>query len=335
MKACALVAVAISMVAWGLPAWAQGRGSLRISAPGAFTIGITNSGTASFTQYSTGGSSLGGFRGGFGGTLSGSSGFSVSRGDTSVLSPSAFSSPMLPEVRTGLTIKGGPRLSMDTSNANDLGGLSSAGLMGERATGKTDDILGNDLRDTISSLAPLGTGIYADSMREGERAFREDHPLVAFAKFKTANDIAGSNDPESLLSMAHAKFAGGSYSTAAYYIRQVLRLQPMLLHINLRPRDFYADRTIYVRDVQRLRDFIELSPRDADGRLVMAYLAWFDPGMGPTIARQAIAQGLANQNLPQETHGLEMFAEAMGTSGSITPPPSATTRPANSPEPAR
>ena len=335
MKVCALVAATMAVVALSLPTFAQGRGSVQISNPGS-NMGAVSSSVMTFSAYSTGAGNLPRFGGSPGGTLNSSASFNVGRsaGDSSILSPYAnSSSSMMPEARAGMKLKGGPQLTVDQSAApQDIQSVFSKATL---ATGmdisKVQDILGAAPAQAITSLAPTGTGTYADSMREGERAFRDGNYLVAFDKFRMANDIAG-RDPESLLSMAHAKFAGGSYSSSAFYLRQVLRVLPQLLQVNLQPRDFYSDRTSYVRDMERLRNYIAMSPNDADGQLLMAYFAWFDPTMGPKVAQQAIAQGLAKPNLPQATSGLEMFSEAMNTAGRSSPPPSATTRPAYSSE---
>ena len=342
MKVCALVSATMAVVALSLPTFAQGRGSMSPSSPGSRSIGGSTSSVTTFESYSTGANGLSRFGGSAGvGTTGNLGNYSGGRGgDSSTLSPYASSSSsMMPVARTGMQLKGGLQLTVDQSAApKDIqGAFSMATLANGTDMGKVQDILGAAPAQAITSLAPSGAGPYADSMREGERAFRDGNYLMAYAKFRMANDIAG-RDPGSLLSMAHAKFAGGSYSSSAFYLRQVLRILPQLLQVNLQPRDFYSDRTVYVRDMERLRDYVALSPNDADGQLLMAYFAWYDPTMGPKVAQQAVAQGLARPNLPQATHGLEMFSEAMDTAGHSSAPPTATTRSADSSnlsEPAR
>ena len=176
--------------------------------------------------------------------------------------------------------------------------------------GPEESVLAGDDAGAITSLAPTSDeSPYAQAMREGERAFKARQYATAFSRFEAAYQIG--NDPESLLSMAHTKFAAGSYAACAYYLRQVLREVPQLPRVNLRPRAFYGDPTVYVTDLRRLEDDIARRPGDAETALINAYFSWFDPDRGVRVARQAVTDGLASPNTPQATQALEMFQEAM------------------------
>jgi hypothetical protein len=163
--------------------------------------------------------------------------------------------------------------------------------------------------NVVATFAPDDDSAYARHMQDGESAFRRQRYGTAFAQFESANRIGG--DPESLLSMAHAKFAAGSYPSSAMYLRMVLREVPQLPRINFRPRGFYGDPTAYIRDMQRLDNFVVQFPDNADGALLKAYFSWFDPERGPTVALQAITAGLSQPNPPQATQALEAFLEGM------------------------
>lgn len=202
-------------------------------------------------------------------------------------------------------------MSRDVGGATGISKLFSRAeptVSGGQVFGPDESALA-DSTDAITSLAPEDESTYARCMRDGERAFRDRQYVTAFSKFEMAHRIG--NDPESLLSMAHAKFAGGSYSACALYLRQVLRQLPQLPRARLRPRDFYGDRTAYVSDLRRLDEYMASRPGDAEIALIKAYFAWFDPDRGPMQALQAIAEGLSKPNGPQATLALEMFQESI------------------------
>jgi len=172
------------------------------------------------------------------------------------------------------------------------------------------DAVDDDDSNAIATFAPPDDSAYALSMRAGERAFRNQEYVAAFARFETAYRLG--RDPESLLSMAHAKFASGSYVAAASYLRMVLREVPQLPRINnYRPRNFYGDRTVYVSDMRRLDEYIARYPDSPDAALLKAYFSWFDPDRGPVVALRAVTDGLVHPNPPQATQALEMFQESM------------------------
>jgi len=206
---------------------------------------------------------------------------------------------------------------MDTSGAGRASGISKLFSRGQIAdtgqfVGPVDSILDDEDANAITSLAPTDDSLYAQYMWEGERAFKARDYTIAFSRFEMARRIG--NDPESLLSMAHVRFATGSYSACAFYLRQVLREVPQLPRVNLRPRAFYGDRQMYLDDLFRLDNEIDRNPGNAETALIKAYFVWFDTDrldLEAQGARQAIADGLAAPNSPQATQALEMFQESM------------------------
>ncbi len=131
--------------------------------------------------------------------------------------------------------------------------------------------------EPIRSLAPEGQGMYAQYMRKGEMLMKQGQYSDAYSQFHLANQVA-EDDPESLLHMAHARFATSMYSYAStcHYLRQALRRFPSLPMVNIRPRSFFAEAPDYQRSMRFLQEAVERSSADTRTQLVLAYFLWTD-----------------------------------------------------------
>ncbi|MDY6914393.1 MAG: hypothetical protein SVT52_08060 [Planctomycetota bacterium] len=184
--------------------------------------------------------------------------------------------------------------------------------------------------ETITSLVPQGPGAYRTYMERGEAAFRTGDFAKAFDEFRLANSISWHN-PESLLSLLHARLALDrySYARAAFYFREALRYLPELPLVPLQPKGFYGNRARYVDHLMRLEAYVRKHPNDSDAAMVLTYLHWFDNRTDS--ARQALAGALASANNPDQIEAIETFWDGMVASGKVSGKLLPEARPATAP----
>jgi len=189
----------------------------------------------------------------------------------------------------------------------------------------------------ITSLVPDDQGPYGQHMAKGEEAFKDGDFLEAYNQFTLAN-LIGRNDPESLLSLAHASFAraGFAYNEPALYLREALRYMPTLPLAPLRPKAFFgktpAGIKSYTAGVKALEDHLKDNPSDANAHLVLAYFQWFS-GQADLAAKSlsralASAQQTRNEDIME---ALNIFWDGMVASGKVVGRLRPATQPADSP----
>lgn len=196
--------------------------------------------------------------------------------------------------------------------------LKSQTLMPLSLYGDAERIIQDARQEPIRSLVPPEGGAYSEFMQAGEKAFREgDYPLAS-AKYRMANYI-GQKNPECLLSLSHAHFAGRNYSLASFYLRQAILQVPRLAAIPLLPKSFYGDPSIYVENIQMLDEHLLLEPADADAQLLMAYYSWYDVDAAdpPGEATRSLSRALAGTTTPAVVQAVETFWEGMVASGKV------------------
>jgi len=187
--------------------------------------------------------------------------------------------------------------------------------------------------EPITSLVPSEPGEYADLLKEGESKFRAGKYVEAFGQFKMANYI-GQRDPESLLSMAHARFATGYFASAAFYIRDALIFLPELPLAPLRPKAFYGDPSIFIEHLIRLEDHVRKHAGDAGGYLLLAYFRWFREAPDVEATRQALSEALKialaskDTDAAQTVEAVETFWDGILATGRASGKLMPTTRPA-------
>ncbi|MCK4600985.1 MAG: hypothetical protein KAU28_00865 [Phycisphaerae bacterium] len=177
----------------------------------------------------------------------------------------------------------------------------------------------SDRNEPITSLVPQEPGPYQQYLKKGEERFREGSFLDAFRQFQLANAI-NSRNPESLLSMTHARFALGEYSSAAFNLRQTLKYLPELPLLPLQPKAFYGDPGTYLEHYGDLLQHINKNPKDPGAYMVLAYYHWF--GEEVDEARTALLN--AKQSIedpdkaPEIKEAIEIFWDGMLVSGKVS-----------------
>jgi len=147
----------------------------------------------------------------------------------------------------------------------------------------------------ITSLIPPGQSRYAYYLALGEKAFQLGDFADAFNYFEMAGYIA-PRAPETLLGLAHARFATSSlsYTSTAHYLRQTLKYFPELPMVPLDPKAFYGQDAAavgrYVQRLDGLESYLTKARDDMDALLVLAYFRWFS-GRGDE-AKTALAAGI-------------------------------------------
>ncbi len=314
-----------TLLLWAGSAPAQGRSSVNISDIGRGTqIGDTAA-SRTFRDYSTGVGSLGRSRSG-GGTsvlrssLSASS-LGVTRrsrsatGGTDLGNSGLDSTSGRPTVSRGRDYGSGPSTLIRSggygSGVSALGTLARSDPMyGTRAfltAVKDEDTLKTDRTEPITSLVPDEPSKYQEYLAKGEQYFKAAKYTDALGWFEMASVFDG-DDPESLLSITHAKTALQAYPSAAFMLRKAVRNFPELPVLPLQPRGFYGDPLDYTDQIAKLREYVSKNSYDADGHMLLAYYNWFEGNTEQAKASMQEAHRKA-KNLRGKTR--ESVAEAI------------------------
>ena len=233
------------------------------------------------------------------------------------------------------------------SPTNTLGGLSGStagemhkallkdayagGITGaSRPTMEVSEIL-KEKSETITSMVPADPGRYRDFMEKGENYFHRDEYDRAFGQFKLAGLLVNC-DPASLLSMAHAKFAVGSYSLASFYMQEAIKYLPELPLVSLNPKGFYKNPMTYVEHLKQFENYLDRNQTDADAYFLLAYYRWF--GQDHVAAWKALEiarkiRGKSTSTRNNLTEAIDTFERAIQSSGKLPPmPEEASSKPA-------
>jgi len=201
-----------------------------------------------------------------------------------------------------------PALADARSTSNVLG-LTHTYL---RAIGAVPGKLTDHRAGPITSLVPEEPGLFHTYMAKGEDALRRGDFLAAFSAFRIADDV-GRHKVESLLGLAHSRFAtGGTYASASYYLQQALRTMPELPLSALKPEALFGTPEAYRECLVRLARYVKRSDPDAPAQLLLAYFLWFE-GKGAE-AEMALAHALAARKSVLGHKGMEndLLIEAVG-----------------------
>ena len=183
--------------------------------------------------------------------------------------------------------------------------------------------------EPITSLVPDQPGRYRDHLADGEERFRAGDFIVAFDKFRLANDIVGRS-PETLLSMAHAKFATArfSYASAAFYLRKALKYLPELPLVPLRPKAFYGNPATFGEHIIRLQEHLDEHRFDGDALLLLAYFRWFIDRPDVETIQVALSKALAASRDDEVAEAVRTFWDGMVATGKVSGELFPATRPA-------
>jgi tetratricopeptide (TPR) repeat protein len=208
----------------------------------------------------------------------------------------------------GLTPVTAPR------GTSPLMGASGLGEMGMyfATPGVGHGVTLGDRDKPITSFIPDEPSEYRKYMAAGETLFRAGRFTRAFDQFKLANYLV-SDDVGALLSMAHAKFAVGSYASGSFYLQAALRYMPELPLVPLRPKGFYGQEARYEADLEKLGKYLERHPDNPDANLLLTYFSWFD--QDEELARKSIerADRVAKKTKSKQslTEAIDIFRRGM------------------------
>lgn len=178
-------------------------------------------------------------------------------------------------------------------------------------------ILSAERNKPITSLAVSDGSRYSIYMKQGEQYFRTGDYVHAFTEFQMAS-IISNQDPSSLISMAHASFTMSreSYTLAASYIRQVIRVFPDLPLTRLQPRGFFGRPNDYAKNLTVLEDHVRDLPGDIDSQFLLAYYRWFDGDA--QAAKDCLSKAYTSTTDPLLQKDIETFWEGMKASGKVS-----------------
>lgn len=164
--------------------------------------------------------------------------------------------------------------------------VGDSAQLGETLSGGLDAYLlamgrGSELRveedKPITSFVPDATSIYRDHMKKGDEHFRKGEYFDANGVFEIALTFS-RRVPEVHLSLAHVRFALGSYYGASFHLQQALTYFPELALVRMKIRDFYAEGKPKEFDEHcaKLKERLDDPAAGGDLWLLMAYVLYFD-----------------------------------------------------------
>jgi hypothetical protein len=178
-------------------------------------------------------------------------------------------------------------------------------------------------------------------MRAGSDAFKRGEYRTARSYFHEAFRVLPTN-ADAPLALAIAHFAMGEYDVSALLLRQIVPLQPEIVHAAFDLREQYGDPAAFEKQVAKLRHHLTADPTDGDAWIVLGFVLHFSDQREE--ARQAFEAALKqNANdavakiflnpppLPERPAGAEVPPTTQpAMSAPTTPPPASvpTTQPA-------
>ena len=168
----------------------------------------------------------------------------------------------------------------------------------------------------IRTLAPETPGAFRRMMLQGEADFRRGRYAQAARHFRTALDIH-RDSPEAMLELLHTHLASSSevYELPAYYLQLALQRLPELPLIDVHPKRFYGDPSVYVRDVQRVEQRVSEFPSDASAQFVLGYLKWRDKKYKE--AEEALRAALTYGQSSDIKEGVAVLWDGMVATGEV------------------
>jgi tetratricopeptide (TPR) repeat protein len=97
---------------------------------------------------------------------------------------------------------------------------------------------------------------------------------VAGEAYRAAHKLK-ADDPFALFAMAHAGFANGEYKPAIKCLGMALAKEPNWGLYEFRIQEFYGDTEDYQRHLKDLERQVQLRPKMADMKFLLAYVYYF------------------------------------------------------------
>jgi hypothetical protein len=115
----------------------------------------------------------------------------------------------------------------------------------------------------------------------------------------------------------HTTFAmaSDSYSQPSLYLRRILKDVPELPLVNVHPKYFYRKVETYEGDVERLAEYLEANPKDADALFIMGYIKWRDERI--VEATELLGRAIANTTSEELKEAVRTLLDGMTASGKL------------------
>jgi len=144
----------------------------------------------------------------------------------------------------------------------------------DEMTGMEEPPMSPQARARLITVLRSGATTYDDQMRLGDYRFFMGDYAVAGEAYRAAHKLK-LNDPFALFAMAHAAYANGEYRSAVKDIGMALGFEPNWGLYEFRIQEFYGDRGEFKRHLKDLERQVQLRPKAADMRFLLAYVYYF------------------------------------------------------------
>jgi tetratricopeptide (TPR) repeat protein len=144
----------------------------------------------------------------------------------------------------------------------------------EEMTGLEEPAMSPQARAQLIAVLKSGASTYDDQMRLGDYRFFMGDYAVAGEAYRAAHKLK-ADDPFALFAMAHAGFANGEYKPAIKCLGMALAKEPNWGLYEFRIQEFYGDTEDYQRHLKDLERQVQLRPKMADMKFLLAYVYYF------------------------------------------------------------
>ncbi|MCX5654341.1 MAG: tetratricopeptide repeat protein [Planctomycetota bacterium] len=144
----------------------------------------------------------------------------------------------------------------------------------DEMTGLEEPAMSPEARAQLIAVLRSGATTYQDQMRLGDYRFFMGDYAVAGEAYRAAHKLK-LDDSFALFAMAHAAYANGEYKQAVKSIGMALALEPNWGLYEFRIQEFYGDAADYKRQLKDLQRQVELRPKSADMKFLLAYVYYF------------------------------------------------------------
>jgi len=144
----------------------------------------------------------------------------------------------------------------------------------DEMTGLEEPAMSPQARARLIAVLKSGPTTAEDQMRLGDYRFFMGDYAVAGEAYRAAHKLK-VKDPFALFAMAHAAFANSEYKQAVKSIGMALTLEPNWGLYEFRIQEFYGDVTDYKHQLKDLERQVQLRPKTADMKFLLAYIYYF------------------------------------------------------------
>lgn len=151
---------------------------------------------------------------------------------------------------------------------------ASVRTLADELTGLEEPTMSPEARERLIAILESGPATFEDYLRLGDFRFFMGEYTRAGEAYRAAHK-AKPEDPFAMFAMVHGAFANGEYRQAGRYLQSALALEPNWGLYEFHLQEFYGERKEFDDQVRGLERAIELRPRAADLRFLLAYIYYF------------------------------------------------------------